>query len=160
MSEISVGDLAILGKIADDDRALFFATKRKCHELSSRVLGIALCQGAALHFIDRKSGVKDFDVWTFFAATSGPPFPPRRTASRDFGLPKFGKSPDRPDYVGRRVDLLGRSIPATLHEDPVLAIRRYLNAGMTESARRLREKAVVMIEPRNLRGTIAWPVRR
>jgi hypothetical protein len=159
MAEITLDDLATLSKIAADDRRVFFSVQRKCHELSSRVLGVALCQGAALHFIDRQNGVKDFDVWTFYAATTRQPFPPRRTASRDFGFPKFGKSRDRPDYVGRRVDLLGRSIPATLHEDPVLAIRRYLNAGLTESARRLREKAVVMIEPKNRRGTIVWPVR-
>jgi hypothetical protein len=157
MVEIDMADLAVLGNIAAEDRRVFFSGLRKCHRLSSRVLGVALCQGAALHFIDKTNGVKDFDVWTFFAATSGHPFPPRRTASRDFGLPKFGKSPDRPDYVGRRVDLLGRSISATLYEDPVLAIQRYLRAGETESARRLREKAVIMIEPTNLRGTIAWP---
>lgn len=157
-AEITVDDLAILGKIAAEDRRVFFSSPRKCYELSSRVLGVALCQGAALHFIDHENGVKDFDVWTFYAATTGQPFPPRRTASCDFGFPKFGTSPDRPDYAGRRVDLLGRSIPATLHEDPVLAIRRYLNAGMTESARRLRQKAVVMIEPKNRRGTIVWPI--
>ena len=160
MSEITIDDLAVLGRIAAEDRRVFFSSPRRCHELSSRVLGVALCQGAAMHFIDHENGIKDFDVWTFYAATAGQPFPPRRTASRDFGLPKFGKSPDRPDYAGRRVDLLGRSIPAKPYEDPVLAIRWYLKAGMTESARRLREKAVVMIEPKNLRGTIVWPIPR
>ena len=26
-------------------------------------LAVALCQGAAMHFNDKKNGVKDFDVW-------------------------------------------------------------------------------------------------
>ncbi len=29
-------------------------------------LCVALCQGAALHFYDKKNGVKDFDVWFFY----------------------------------------------------------------------------------------------
>lgn len=157
-AEIAMDDLATLGNIAANDRRHFFSPDRQCNQLASRVLGVALCQGAALHFIDGKNGIKDFDVWTFYAASSGPPFPPRRTVSRDFGFSKFGKSPDRPDYIGRRVDLLGRSIPASLRDDPALAIQSYLITGNTESARRLREKAVVMIEPKNMRGAIVWPM--
>jgi hypothetical protein len=113
-----------------------------------------------LHFVDGRNGVKDFDVWTFYAATDGPAFPPRRIVSRDFGFPKFGRSPDRPDFIGRRVDLLGRSIDAELGDDPIDAVRRYLSAGTTASARCLREKAVVMLEPEKYRGRIAWPIRR
>lgn len=160
MAKITKDDLATLAKLAADDRDLFFSKKPKCIALASHVLGTALCQGAALHYVDGKNGVKDFDVWTFYAVGSGQTFPPRRIVSRDFGSPKFGRSPDRPLYDGRRVDLLGRSIPAQQHEDPVSAIRRYLRAGKTESARRLREKAVVILEPKALRGTIVWPVLR
>ena len=61
-------------------------------------------------------------------------------------------------YIGRRVDLIGRAINAAEHEDPALAVRRYLMEGRTESARRLAEKAVVLLDPVARRGEIIWPV--
>jgi hypothetical protein len=36
--------------------------------LEDSLVCVALCQGAALHFVDGENGVKDFDVWTFYAA--------------------------------------------------------------------------------------------
>jgi hypothetical protein len=39
-----------------------------------RVIAVALCQGAALHYVDGKTGVKDFDVFTFYAAHPEGPF--------------------------------------------------------------------------------------
>ena len=41
--------------------------------------------------------------------------------------------------------------------DPVAALRGYLSAGRSASARRLREKAAVVLDPPRLRGTFAWP---
>jgi len=77
--------------------------------------------------------------------------------SRDFGLGKFGRSPDRPDFNGRRVDLIGRSIDVRPGESVLSALRRYLRDGKTTSARCLAAKAVVLLEPARLRGTVAWP---
>ena len=121
------------------------------------MLCVALCQGAALHYIDETNGVKDFDVWTFYAAHPAATFPPRRLVSRDFGSPKFGRSPGSQGLIGRRVDLLGRSIPARPSDDPVAALRRYLRGPRSVSARRLAEKAVVLLEPDHLLGTQVWP---
>ena len=36
---------------------------------------VALGQGAARHYLDGQTGVKDFDVWTFFAAAPTRPYP-------------------------------------------------------------------------------------
>jgi len=36
-----------------------------------------LCQGAALHYVNGKNGVKDFGVWSFYAQHDDWPFPPR-----------------------------------------------------------------------------------
>ena len=35
-------------------------------------MGRARCQGAALHYVNERNGVKDFDVWSFYARVSWP----------------------------------------------------------------------------------------
>ena len=61
-------------------------------------------------------------------------------------------------YAGRRVDLLGRSLPAEPGADPTDILRLYLAARRTDSARALAAKAVVLIHPENRTGEIVWPV--
>ena len=69
-------DLVRLARIARLDREDFFARKTRYRALDERLICVALCQGAALHYVDGKSGVKDFDVWTFYAARPDhPAFP-------------------------------------------------------------------------------------
>ena len=65
--------------------------------------------------------------------------------------------PDRPDFTGRRVDLIGRSIKTDNVSDPVAVLRSYLRSARTESAKPLAKKAVIIIEPAELIGTVAWP---
>ncbi|MCZ7546276.1 MAG: hypothetical protein M5R40_23340 [Anaerolineae bacterium] len=150
-------DLIALAEIARRDREDYFQRKPAIAELyAQRVLCIALCQGAALHFIDGETGINDFDVYTFYRVHPQKQWYPRRIKSYDFGNPKFGHSVDRPDFSGRRVDCLGRAIDAGEGEDVVSALRRYLQAGKTKTARLLAAKAVVLLEPHC--GTIVWPV--
>ena len=152
-------DLVHLAEIARLDLADFFARKPRYRPLSERLICVALCQGAALHFIDGKNGVQDFDVRTFFAAHPyAPAFPWRRRRARDFGDPRFGRPPDRPDFVGRHVDLLGRSLEVGEATDPTVILRKYLSEGRTRTARRLSEKAVVLLEPADQLGTMVWPL--
>ena len=151
-------DLSRLGKIAADDRTDLFRRKPETGRLySDRLFAVALCQGGALHYLDGKNGIKDLDVWSFFKPNSKRQFPYRRRAQLDFGEPKFGQSEDAPSFVGRRVDHIGRAIPDTDYSDPVAVLRRYLRTGATDSARRLAEKAVILIEPAHLFGTVVWP---
>ena len=110
-----------------------------------------------MHLVDGRNGIKDFDVWSFFGEIPGQPIPRRPVMSRDFGQPQFGTSPDRPDFIGRRVDLLLKSIPCQPGGSPVLSIQNYLTERRTATARCLAEKAVVLIEPPELLGTVAWP---
>ena len=57
-------DLARLAALARTDRAEYFATHRDWAEMYvDRFLGAALCQGAALHYLDPTSGINDFDVY-------------------------------------------------------------------------------------------------
>ncbi len=41
---------------------LFERNPRGSGRYAGRLLGRALCQGAALHYVNGKNGVKDFDV--------------------------------------------------------------------------------------------------
>jgi hypothetical protein len=150
--------LARLAEIAKTDREDFFRRNPRWDRLyRDRVLCVTLCQGAALHLVDGRNGIKDWDVWTFFRKHPDGAFPPRRRGEREFGDPRYGRSIVRSQYIGRCVDLIGRSITAGENEDPAISIRRYLTAGQTESARLLAKKAVVLLEPMHRRGEVIWP---
>jgi len=159
LAPIETADLLRLAALAADAEAeLFRRNPQGSGRYAGRLLGRALCQGAALHYVDGGNGVKDFDVWSFYAQYDDWPFPPRWRGTRDFGPSKFGRYPeDPPRYSGRRVDLLGRSLPAESGADPVDALRRYLTAGRTNSAKALAAKAVVLIHPPDRTGEIVWP---
>lgn len=156
--KIDDSDLARLAAIAEADRNNLFRRKPDIARLySGRLFAVALCQGAALHYLNGKNGIKDLDVWSFYAVAPERQFPYRRRAQLDFGDPKFGKTLDSPQFIGRRVDHMGRSLPADNYSDPIAVLRKYLQARRTQTAKCLAEKAVVMIWPSNLRGTIIWP---
>jgi hypothetical protein len=147
-------DLKKLASIAAEDRRHFLSRKPR---YTGDFLCSALCQGAALYFVDGKNGVKDFDVWSFYAKEQGiPPFPPRRHVCVDFGESKFGKSAGE-SLKGRRVDVFGRSIKR--NGNAIESVQRYLRDRPTRSAYFLEKKAAVLLEPANLRGTIIWPVK-
>ena len=119
---------------------------------------ILLAQGAALHYLDGKNGVKDFDVWTFYSEHPKGPFPYRRMGHKDFGISKFGRHPsDVEKFEGRCVDLLGRSLKIPKYADPVKVIVSYLQNPTTDSAKELRKKAVVVLYPESLFGRVIWP---
>lgn len=160
LAPIDSGVLLRLAELATDaERELFLRNPRGSGRYSGRLLCRALCQGAALHYVNGSNGVKDFDVWSFYAEIDDWPFPSRWRGTRDFGPSKFGRYPgDPPHYEGRLVDLFGRSLPVQSDTDPTGALRRYLTAGRTRTAEALAAKAVVLIAPRNRAGEIVWPV--
>lgn len=157
--KVMIADLRRLAQIATADRELLFRRNDRLRRLyEDRVLCIALCQGAALHVVDGRNGIKDWDVWTFFRMHPEAPFPPRRRVEREFGDPRFGRSIIRSEYLGRCVDLLGRAIECPEGVDPAAAIRRYLRQGRTASAKALADKAVVLVDPEERCGDIVWPI--
>jgi len=159
LAQIEVVDLLRLAVLAADAEAdLFGRNPHASARYAGRLLGRALCQGAAVHYLDGKNGVKDFDVWSFYAQLDDWPFPARWRGTRDFGPSKFGRNPGDPEnYSGRRVDLFGRSLPSEPDADPAEAIRRYLTSRRTASARALAAKAVVLIDPKDRVGEVVWP---
>ncbi|MGO8673854.1 MAG: hypothetical protein ACLQVD_21155 [Capsulimonadaceae bacterium] len=157
-TRITIEDLHRLRDIEARERSAFFARGPKCLALQDRVLAVALCQGAALHYVKHRNGVKDFDIWTFYSSPGlAVRFPPRWRVSTDFGDPKFGQTPDSPHFIGRRVDLLGRSLDVDLDADPVETLYQYLQKGETDSAALLSWKAMVLLDPLPLLGTVVWP---
>ena len=159
LERIEIADLLRLAALAADaEEQLFRRNPQSSGRYAGRLLGRALCQGAALHYVNGSNGVKDFDVWSFYAQYDDWPFPARWRGTRDFGPSKFGRYPgDPPRYSGRRVDLLGRSLPVRPGADPADVLRRYLAARRTASAKALAAKAVVLIDPENRAGEIVWP---
>jgi hypothetical protein len=156
---ITNADLRRLGRLAAEDRAgLFARSSRTEHLYRDRLFAVALCQGAALHRLNGTNGVKDFDVWSFYVAHPEGPYPPRRNGTADFADPKFGTTPGFEDFVGRRVDLLGRSYTFKPSEDVAQALRGYLRKASTDTARFLAEKAMILIEPEDRLGEVVWPV--
>lgn len=164
---VEMEDLDRLAAIAKQDQARFFETRP---EYRGRIIATALCQGAALHYVDVRegrrppNGVKDFDVWTFFAAVPGERFPAdRRNTHVDFGPSRFGSYANEPTrfrhYEGRRVDLLMRALSVGMTADPLSALQAYLTEARTRSAQLLAEKAVVLLDPSPRRGEVVWPAR-
>jgi hypothetical protein len=156
---ITQADLQRLSDLAAADCAAFFASHPEwAVQYEGRVLAMALCQGAALHVLDGKTGIQDFDVYTFYARHPDRPWYAKRLKSVDFGDPKFGTSLDRPEFKGRRVDLMGRSLDVTVDCDPILAIRQWLRKGREgSSAALLAKKAVILVSPIDRIGAVIWP---
>jgi hypothetical protein len=124
LARIDIGDLLRLAELAAEVEAGLFA--RRPHgagRYAGRLICRALCQGAVLHYIDGKTGVKDFDVWSFYAELQDGPFPYRWRGTADYGPSKFGRHPaDLPSFVGRRVDMLGRSLNMPADAEPTTAL--------------------------------------
>jgi hypothetical protein len=116
-----------LAELAEEDHA-FFTRPGGRPEYESRRLAVALAQGAALHYLDGRNGVKDLDVWTFYAAISGKRFPAdRRLTNVDFGPSSLGREPydmhlrNRfSGYTGRKVDFCMRALPVQADAPSIL----------------------------------------
>lgn len=157
---IDPGELRRLLEIARQDMDSFFREYPCWARLyAERILGVALCQGAAVHYIDPTAGINDFDVYTFFAAHPKRRWYAKRIKTIDFGSPKFGQSETRPGFRGRRVDLMGRALKVAPGADLISALRLWLTAGTTKTACELRKKPVILLEPEDQLGTVVWPQR-
>jgi hypothetical protein len=154
-ARITPTDLNRLATIAREDLSDFFKRKKRWAPYAGRIVLVALCQGAADHYVQGKRGVHDFDVWTFFAEDPKlTAFPYRRNKPRDFRNPKFGRDPKHKHYAGRRVDLLGRSIAR--RGTAVESVQLYLREGKTKTARELAKKSVVVIWPPATFRRVVW----
>jgi hypothetical protein len=173
--------LCRLAALADADHEAF--TRRDGRpEYRSRRLAVVLAQGAALHYLDGRSGVKDLDVWTFYAGLPSIRFPAdKRETHADFGPSALGRQSYELSmarnahelarwrrwsaYSGRRVDFLMRALPvqadATISA-VVKALQEWLAHGARStattkpSAWHLARKGVVLLYPEQQQGAVVW----
>jgi len=154
--KITEADIDQLARISLEDFEDLFKRSDYSRPYKNRLRLICLCQGAARHFVYGDRGVHDFDMWGFFEEIPGHSFPYRRRGKRDFGPSRFGSDPDEPSFQGRRVDVIGRSMPMPATGSPIEMLQRYLDGDVTESARRLAECPVVVAWPKSELGRIIW----
>lgn len=158
---IGCSDPETLAILAERERTNLLS-RDHLRPFEERVLCVALCQGAALHYVNGTNGVKDFDVYTFFAELPGRSGPFNRSPrQRDYGPSKFGRDPGDPDhFTGRRVDLFWRTLDADQNADPAEAVRGYLRNGVKCSTPwHLAQEAVVLLRPKSRIGEVVWPDR-
>ncbi|WP_185746638.1 hypothetical protein [Mycolicibacter terrae] len=151
-----------LVKIALDDQAAMFARSPNLSVYRDRLLLIALCQGGALHYLDGKNGVKDIDVYSFYARHPAVRMHPFRHTEADFGPSEFGYRPADLEirgkqFVGRAVDLLVGALPVGPDADPIEAVRDWLEWSKNETPQLLKKKAVVGLYPDRYRAKVVWP---
>lgn len=129
LARIEIADLRRLAALAADAEAeLFRRNPDGSGRYAGRLLGRALCQGAALHYVNGRNGVKDFDVWSFYAQYDDWPFPARwrgnaglrpvevwQVPSRRAALLRQTRRSSRALAPGRTRCRLDRSHPALSH---------------------------------------------
>ncbi len=142
--------------MAQEDIESFFERKPRYTDYVGKEVLITLGQGGALHYIDKKNGVKDFDVWFFYPQLGDIVLPYRRRGVVDFGESKFGKHPNDKGFKGRKIDVMMRSDSHFNHGNPSLALQSYLKDALTTTAQMLSIKAMIGLHPENLFGEVLW----
>ncbi|MFC1578975.1 hypothetical protein ACFL3Y_01140 [Pseudomonadota bacterium] len=150
-------DLRKLLRLALHDINSFFERNPRYRRYQGTEKLVALCQGAALHYVDGRNGIKDFDVW-FFYPDKGVRLPYRRRGVVDFGPSRFGKQAGNAGYQGRSIDVLFRSDRAFNRRNARSGIVEYLSHPKSDTPRLLAKKAVVGLYPEPVFGEIMWPV--
>src|SRR4051794_13571805 len=101
------------------------------------------------------------DMWTLAHRISG---------ARRYDLAKAKDARERSqwqrwqrEHEGRRVNLMMRGLRCDPDEDPAAAVRAWLDGGLRRSAKspwHLRQKAVILIDPKQRRGEVVWDPRQ
>jgi len=117
----------------------------------SRLICACLCQGAALQYLGRGHGVKDFDIHFFYRQNPAKPRLSRAVKRVRGTVSGFGD-------VG--VDFVRTVIPVQLCagvENPVELVRIFLLNPPTPNAQHLSQNAVIGVCPNALFGVAIWP---
>jgi hypothetical protein len=133
-ARIEPADLLRLAALAADaETGLFARNPHGSGRYTGRLLGRALCQGAALHYVNGKNGVKD--IWSFYAQYDDAPFP---AGGAERGTSARRSSAGTP--VIRRVAPAGASIFSGAHFRPHPAPTRPIPSGATSPPSELNQR--------------------
>lgn len=148
-TKLGRNDLKALQKLALEEHEDFF--KRNKHLKDAyydSLVGIALCQGAASHYINPSVGIKDFDIWLFYVENENIRFPYRAHKSIENG------------YKSRGIDYLKRAIKKELFDScsntAEECIMEYLFERNTKTKELLLKKAIVGLFPEEIFGKVIW----
>lgn len=161
---IDADDLARLASVATTAIDDLCQPPNKSSIYRGHLAVLCLCQGAALHHqqtqrgdpVEDQRGIHDFDVWGFFRPHAEMAFPWRWRGEVDFGQSHFGRRPEDGHLVGRKVDILGRSIPFQEGERAPDAVIRWVRGGGA-SPKAIRQRPIYVISPGDDFGSMIWP---
>jgi len=157
LEKITENNLAKILRLAKLDIDSFFKRNPKyIQSYKGKEVLVALGQGAALHYINKKNGVKDFDVWFFYPRFERQ-LPYRRRGIVDYGKSKFGVHPNDKGFKGRRIDVLMRSDSYFNSGPPEKCLINYFESRATITAKMLSQKAMIGLWPKGLFGKVLWP---
>lgn len=151
---VGIAELRTLTELAMTEEADFFI--RNPHLVApyrDRLLMVALCQGAALQYLGRGDGVKDFDVHFFYAQN-----PEKLRLSRSVKR----ITEDIGAFPNIAVDFVRTVVPGATSDarpaDAAHALRKFLVRAPTPNAWHLKQKAVIGLHPMDAFGQQVWPM--
>lgn len=144
--------LELLAKYSRRELEAFFHRDEEASAIyRDRFLAAALCLGAARHYLDGKFGVKDFDVYFFFAEHPERDQKDKRVKRSEETYPGFGEV--QTDFIR----IIVRSDLVKAHRsDPEVLLKAYLKKPPADTARKLAESPVVGLVPDAILGKVLW----
>lgn len=122
-----------------------------------KLIAICLCQGAAQHFLDGKTGIRDIDVWFFFEEDANVRIPDRRNmrCSKYKSLKNIGE---------KKIDFLKKGIKRDIvnmskSKKPEDILRSYLQNANTRTSQELAKRPAVGLYPDKIFGKVVWKGR-
>jgi hypothetical protein len=148
---VEVGELRSLVAIAKAEENDFF--RRNPHvakSYRSRLIGVALCQGAALQYLRCGYGVKDFDLHFFYAQNPDKPRLSRAVKRIHSTVGRFDSIPV--DFIRTVIPPPRSGKPHSIEDQ----LRSFLDTRPTANATHLSQKAVIGLYPPEIFGTTLW----
>jgi len=145
-------DLQELLVHAEEELGRFLSTNSgKYAVYQSQLVAICLCQGAAKHYVDSVTGVKDLDVWLFFEEHDTVKIPHRGNARKEIqaNFKKLGP---------KRIDFMKKMIPLRfiVKNDAQNSLQNYLSLAVTSTSAELSLKPVIGLSPSAIFGRVLW----
>ena len=156
--KLTIEDLKEIEQYAKEELKRFLNEvgnpKGKYRVYENKLIAICLCQGAAQHFVDGKTGIKDIDVWFFFKEDKNVKIPDIKNMRYSVHK-KFTNIGDKSiDFLKKAIkqDIINKS-ESVKPED---ILKSYLQNGNTSTSKYLASKSVVGLFPPEILGKIIW----